>query len=102
MSQQPPQQQDPLLKTLTRALEALTGSAEDLSRAALILRQQTQPEGGPARSPADLRRIADEFSARAKANQAALEAVLTTGRSIVEGATSAKPAAPTATPGSAS
>ena len=72
-----------LLPTIRQSLEALTGAADDLRRAALILRQQSQPPELRFRSPEDLRRIADQFSARAQSCQQALEATLAVGRELV-------------------
>jgi hypothetical protein len=59
---------------------ALAGAIDDLHRAALILRQESRPAAQRFRTPDDLRRIADQFSERARACQAVQDALLAAGR----------------------
>lgn len=82
MSIAPSPQPAALLPTLSQTLEALIGAADDLRRAALILRQESQEPELRFRSPEDLRRIADQFSARALLCQQASEANLAVGREL--------------------
>lgn len=73
-----------LLTAMNAGLGALAGAIDDLQRAALILRQESRPAEQRFRTPADLRRIADQFAERARSCRAAQEAILAAGR---EGAT---------------
>ena len=67
----------PVLLTAANAgLGALAGAIDDLQRAALILRQESPPADQRFRTPADLRRITDQFSARARSCQATHETML--------------------------
>ena len=58
------------------ALGALAGAVDDLHRAALILRQMASGTSQRIRGPADYRRLAGQFSDRARACQAAEEALV--------------------------
>lgn len=55
---------------------ALAGAIDDLHRAALILRQESRAREQRFRTAEDLRRIADQFSERARTCQAAQDAML--------------------------
>ena len=55
---------------------ALAGAIDDLHRAALILRQESRAPEQRFRTPEDLRRIADQFSERARSCQTAQNAML--------------------------
>ena len=65
-----------LLPCLSTGLGALTGAIYDLHRAALILRQESRTTAARFRTPHDLRRVADQFAARARSCQAAHESIL--------------------------
>ncbi len=69
-----------LLAAASAASGALAGAIDDLHRAALILRQESRPTSQRFRTPDDLRRVADQFSDRARACQAAQDALLAAGR----------------------
>ena len=70
------------LTAMNAGLGALAGAVDDLHRAALILRQESRPTGQRFRAPEDLRRIADQFSDRARSCQTAHETVLTACRQV--------------------
>ncbi len=55
---------------------ALAGAVDDQNRAALILRQESRPADQRFRSPYHLRRIAEQFSDRARRCHAALDALV--------------------------
>ena len=65
-----------LLAAASAAPCALAGAIDDLHRAALILRQESRPASQRFRTPDDLRRIADQFSERARTCQAVQDAIL--------------------------
>lgn len=61
---------------------ALAGAIDDLHRAALILRQESRLAPQRFRTPEDLRRIADQFSERARFCQAAQDTILAAFREL--------------------
>jgi hypothetical protein len=63
-------------------LAALAGAVDDLHRAALVLRQESRPTEHRFRTPDDLRRIADQFSERARSCLHAQEALLAACREV--------------------
>ena len=65
-----------LIAAASMAPGALAGAIDDLHRAALILRQESRPAAQRYRTPDDLRRIADQFSKRARTWQAVQGALL--------------------------
>lgn len=65
-----------LIAAMNTGLGALGDAVDDLHRAALILRQESRPAAQRFRTPDDLRRIADQFSERARACQTAQKAIL--------------------------
>lgn len=65
-----------LLPSLSTGLGALAGAIDDLHRAALILRQESRTVAERFRTPHDLRRIADQFSDRARSCKAAHDTIL--------------------------
>ena len=65
-----------VLTAINAGLGALAGAIDDLQRAALILRQESRPADQRFRTPADLRRIAGQFSERARSCQVAQETIL--------------------------
>jgi hypothetical protein len=71
-----------LLPTMWQALNALARAADDLARAALILRQESRPPGQRFRSPDDLCRIAGQFSNTAQICGNAQDAVSTAGNAF--------------------
>jgi hypothetical protein len=71
-----PELNQALLPRLSAGLCALSGAVDDLHRAGLILRQESRAAAERFRSPDDLRRIADQFSDRARSCQAAHETLL--------------------------
>ena len=58
------------------AIGALAGAVDDLHRAALILRQESRPADQRFRTPDDLRRIAGQFSDRARLCRSALDVLV--------------------------
>jgi hypothetical protein len=72
-----------LLPSLSTGLGALAGAVDDLHRAALILRQESRAAAERFRTPHDLRRIADQFSDRARSCKAARETILAICQEIV-------------------
>ena len=65
-----------LAAAVNTSFGALAGAIDDLHRAALILRQESRAPEQRFRKPEDLRRIADQFSERARTCQAAQNAML--------------------------
>ena len=72
-----------LLPSLNKGLGALAGAVDDLHRAALILRQESRTAAERFRTPDDLRRIADQFSDRARSCKAAHETILAICQDII-------------------
>lgn len=65
-----------LAAAMNTSFGALAGAIDDLHRAALILRQESRAPKQRFRKPQDLRRIADQFSERARSCQTAQNAML--------------------------
>jgi len=65
-----------LAAAMNKSFGALAGAIDDLHRAALILRQESRTPEQRFRTAEDLRRIADQFSERARTCQAAQNAML--------------------------
>lgn len=72
-----------LLAATSAILGALSGAVDDLNRAALVLRQEARPSGERFRTPEDMRRIAEQFSDRARNSRASYEAAISVCRAIV-------------------
>ena len=77
-----PDGQEVLLPTMWQALIALARAADDLARAALIVRQESRPPGHRFRSPDDLRRIAGQLSNTAQICRNAQDAVSEAGNAF--------------------
>ncbi len=73
-----------LIAAASAAPGALAGAIDDLHRAALILRQESRPAAQRFRTPDDLRRIADQFSERARTCLAVQDALLVACREAAE------------------
>jgi hypothetical protein len=71
-----------LLTASSAAIGALAGAIDDLQRAGLILRQMASGASERIRGPEDYRRIAGQFSERAKTCQAAQDALVTACRLV--------------------
>jgi hypothetical protein len=71
---------------LLAAIGALAGAVDDLHRAGLILRQMASGTSQQIRGPEDYRRIAGQFSDRARACKAAEDALLAARRAAQAGA----------------
>ena len=65
-----------LAAAMNTSCGALDGAIDDFHRAALILRQESRPPEQRFRTPEDLRRIAGQFSERARSRQVAQNAML--------------------------
>ena len=70
-----------LLATSGQALCALAGAIDDLHRAALILNQMASGISQRMRAPEDYRRIAGQFSERARTCKAVEDSLVTACRS---------------------
>lgn len=68
-----------LMPALQQALNALACAADDLARAAHVLRQESRPASQRFRSPDDLRRIAGQFADTARRCRTAQDAVFDAG-----------------------
>ncbi len=71
-----------LLASASAILGALAVAIDDLNRAGLILRQEARPPGDRFRTPEDMRRIADQFSDRARNSRTSYEAAINLCRDI--------------------
>jgi hypothetical protein len=78
-----PESNQALQPSLSKGLGALAGAVDDLHRAALILRQESRAAAERFRTPDDLRRIADQFTDRARSCKAAHEAILAICQGII-------------------
>jgi len=74
-----------LLAASSAAIGALAGAIDDLHRAGLVLRQMASGTSQQIRGPEDYRRIAGQFSDRARACKAAEDALLAACRAAQAG-----------------